>query len=447
VKYQPFAADPDSLSARIVKHDPAVTDAGHAVADASIVLEPPKTLAALTALRDTTFVRAAYRVMLRRDAEPAGLDHYTRQLRSGGLDKVEILGQLRYSAEGRKHPVDIAGLDWRYRLRRAGRVPGIGWAVRWVTSLVRLGSSARTAQNHQGILEEHAAAIQKILGEVRDVRAQLQSSSTAIQHAEGVVAELTGEIRALSRRLAAYQEHATSAVPSTVPVTTSTQAAADDLDDWYVGFEDHFRGTREETKRAQEIYLGYVAAAAAGSPSAPLLDLGCGRGEWLELLKERGYVARGVDANARMIRENRDRGLDVVEQEVLDYLTQQPDASVGMVTGFHLIEHLRIDVLVRLFDEARRVLKSGGCILFETPNPENLVVGAYTFYLDPTHRHPLPPQLIEHFTRGRGFADVEIVRLHPRDEPGADTALLDRWFRGPTDYAVVGWKDGKRPAR
>jgi O-antigen chain-terminating methyltransferase len=114
-----------------------------------------------------------------------------------------------------------------------------------------------------------------------------------------------------------------------------------------------------------------------------------------------------------------------------------------MVTGFHIIEHLRFDLLIRLLDECRRVLRPGGCILFETPNPENLVVGAYTFHFDPTHRHPLPPKLIEFVVRERGFADVEILRLHPRPEEGSDQVLLDTWFRVATDYAVIGWKDGR----
>jgi O-antigen chain-terminating methyltransferase len=186
--------------------------------------------------------------------------------------------------------------------------------------------------------------------------------------------------------------------------------------------------------------------AGAGTESAPILDIGCGRGEWLQLLLEHGCIARGVDLNHAMIVENKQRGLDVIEHDALAYLANLPEASVRMVTGFHIIEHLRFDLLVRLFDECRRVLQPGGCIVFETPNPENLVVGAYTFYFDPTHRHPLPPQMVEFLAQQRGFADVDILRLHPRPEHGADEALLDKWFRGPVDYAVVGWKDGK-PAK
>jgi O-antigen chain-terminating methyltransferase len=173
------------------------------------------------------------------------------------------------------------------------------------------------------------------------------------------------------------------------------------------------------------------------------VDVGCGRGEWLELLRERGFVGRGVDGNRVMIAGNVERGLDVVAGDALAHLAALPDASVGMVTGFHIIEHLPFAQLVRLFDECRRVLRPGGCAVFETPNPENLVVSGYTFYFDPTHRHPLPPQMTEFLAWQRGFSDVQILRLHPRPEVGSDRALLDRWFRTATDYAVIAWKDRK----
>ena len=447
MKYHEFTPDPDALATRIMQHDPVVTGEPGAGASGGDV---PKTLDALTGLRDATFVRAAYRTVLGRDADPSGLDQFVRLLRTGALDKVDVLGQLRYSPEGRRRAVDIPGLQWRYTLRRVGRKGGIGWVVRWVTALMRLPSMMRSGQHHQAVLEEQAAAVQKVLAELRDLRAQLQASSVAVQNVEGVLAELTSDTRALSRRLATYQERAaatgsTDAVPA--PPQTAAPLVAPDADEWYIGFEDRFRGSREETKRAQEVYLPYVVASGAGTASAPVLDIGCGRGEWLELLKERGYLASGVDLNHTMVRENRERGLDVEEQDVLTHLAHRAASSTGMVTGFHLIEHLGVDTLVRLFEESRRVLRSGGCVVFETPNPENLVVGAYTFYFDPTHRHPLPPKTMEQFARSRGFTDVEILRLHPREEPGADAQFLDRWFRGPTDYAVIAWKDGRGAAR
>ena len=494
MKYHQLTPEPEALAARILTQQEAIATAQSAPprgADAprdphtTPSHAPPTTLEGLTALRDRAFVEAAYRLVLGRDADAGGLADGIHQLRSGTLDKVDILGDLRRSPEGRARAVEIPGLSWRYALRRLGRRRGIGWFVRWFLTMVRLPALGRVAQRHQAeieqasvVAEEHAAAIQLIGTELRELRAQTRTLATRMQTAETALGELFGAARTASARLDATEtgiaaaqqafevrhQHLSTAnarliqqlqelrgsvvhvpVPQASPavVAREPERPAGDLDNWYLAFEDLFRGSREETKRAQEIYLDYVAAAGAGTASAPVLDIGCGRGEWLELLQEHACVAKGVDLNRAMVLDNRARGLDVVERDVLAYLADLPDASLGMVTGFHIIEHLRFDLLVRLFDECRRVLRPGGCMLFETPNPENLVVGAYTFYFDPTHRHPLPPRMIEFVVRERRFADVEILRLHPRPEEGLDDVLLDKWFRGPTDYAVIAWKDGR----
>ena len=115
-----------------------------------------------------------------------------------------------------------------------------------------------------------------------------------------------------------------------------------------------------------------------------MLDAGCGRGEWLELLKEQGITTgRGIDNNRVMVKQCEGYGLDVIEGDVIESLRDFPSASLGAVTAFHLIEHLPLNVLVKFLDETARVLKSGGIAIFETPNPENILVGAFTFYLDP----------------------------------------------------------------
>lgn len=117
------------------------------------------------------------------------------------------------------------------------------------------------------------------------------------------------------------------------------------------------------------------------------------------------------------------------------------------MTGFHIIEHLPFDIIVKLLDETVRVLKPGGVAIFETPNPENVLVGSYTFYLDPTHRNPLPSAVIKFLSEARGLCRVEIVNLHPYPEAfkveEADLEVAKRfneYFYGPRDYAMVGWK-------
>ncbi|MFM6025943.1 MAG: class I SAM-dependent methyltransferase, partial [Dolichospermum sp.] len=217
------------------------------------------------------------------------------------------------------------------------------------------------------------------------------------------------------------------------------------LDAFYLTFEDHFRGTREEIFNRLKVYLPLIEKANVGTPDAPILDVGCGRGEWLELLRESGYTARGLDINRVMIEQCQARGLEVIAGDVIDYLQSLPDNSLGAVTGFHIIEHLPFKMLMRLFSETVRVIQPQGLVIFETPNPDNVLVGSNTFYLDPTHIHPLPSATIKFISENFGLENVQIIRLHPYPENakinGQGVAeRFNDYFYGPQDYAVVGYK-------
>jgi O-antigen chain-terminating methyltransferase len=174
-----------------------------------------------------------------------------------------------------------------------------------------------------------------------------------------------------------------------------------------------------------------------------VLDLGCGRGEWLALLTEAGYAARGVDLNPLMLERARAQGLDVACQDALAALAAQPDASLGAITAFHLVEHLPFPVLYRLFAEIARTLAPGGLLIAETPNPENLLVGSHTFYHDPTHRNPVTPTFLSFLAQYHGLGQIEILRLHPYPEsarvPGNDplTERVNGHLCGPQDYALL----------
>ena len=207
----------------------------------------------------------------------------------------------------------------------------------------------------------------------------------------------------------------------------------------YAALEDRFRGSREEIKERFKVYLSYVANAA------PVIDLGCGRGEWLELLSEAGIEAHGVDTNRIQIEQCRARGLNASEEDFVSHLHNLADGSVGTVTGFHIIEHVSLDNLLTLVNEVMRVLRPGGLVIFETPNSENVLVGSHYFYYDPTHRHPLPSELMEFLLESRGFHKIEILNLHPWDaaklpEDNELAARLNTYFYGPMDYAIVGRK-------
>jgi len=213
--------------------------------------------------------------------------------------------------------------------------------------------------------------------------------------------------------------------------------------DFYRAFEDRFRGTADVVESRLAVYLPFVRGAAGAHPDATLVDIGCGRGEWLDLLHKSGIAARGVDVDEAMLRDCAARGLQVERADAFDFLKRLPDASQFAVTAFHFAEHLPFDQLHVLAVEAMRVLRPGGVLIIETPNPESLIVSSTDFYLDPSHRHPLPPKLLEFWADYHGFDDIRILRLQEKQDVAPDRMSIWDVLSGTSpDYALVARKPG-----
>ncbi|MCK4493078.1 MAG: methyltransferase domain-containing protein, partial [Methylococcales bacterium] len=248
------------------------------------------------------------------------------------------------------------------------------------------------------------------------------------------------------RRLNLLLEEARKRLPapfSAEQIKTIAKEEDHIFDAMYVAFEDKFRGTRKDIQQRQEVYLPTIEAALKATGQALILDMGCGRGEWLELLQEHNISAEGVDLNCIMIKECDERGLKATEADILDYLRPLKNSSISAVTGFHIIEHLPFKVLIALFDECLRVLKPEGVIIFETPNPENLLVGACNFYTDPSHHNPLVPETMRFTIEQRGFEKTEIKRLHKYSdfyETTSEDEFIKTHFYNEMDYAIIGHK-------
>lgn len=178
----------------------------------------------------------------------------------------------------------------------------------------------------------------------------------------------------------------------------------------YLAFENRQRGSREAIRKRIARYLPDLCSMA------PVLDLGCGRGEVLEFLGENGVLAKGVDGNAAMVRHCCELGLDVVTGDLNRFLSIQEDASLGAVTCFHVIEHLPAAELIELLEQAMRVLRPGGLLVLETPNPQSLVVGGSAFWIDATHQKPIHPIALRAALEDVGFAQVEIRTAQPFSE-------------------------------
>jgi O-antigen chain-terminating methyltransferase len=218
-------------------------------------------------------------------------------------------------------------------------------------------------------------------------------------------------------------------------------------DAFYLAFEDRFRGSRNDVKSRCEVYLPYLASVTIPKTDCHILDIGSGRGEWLELLRQNDFVSvSGVDTNVAMAAQCRDQGFSVEIQDCVDHLTSLQTGSLTVITAFHVIEHLPFERQMLFLSEAYRVLARGGMLIFETPNPDNLIVAAKNFYIDPTHRRPLPSPLAAFLVEHTGFSNVEVVNQHPfpadviLQEENELAVRFNQLFYSDQDYGVIARK-------
>jgi SAM-dependent methyltransferase len=218
---------------------------------------------------------------------------------------------------------------------------------------------------------------------------------------------------------------------------------SDMTNDFYRAFEDRHRGTRERIKSRLQVYVPFVEPLTSIYEDCQAVDLGCGRGEWLEILGELGFDAMGIDLDDGMLAACKDLGLPAEQGEAIAHLRTIPDESLAVVSGFHIAEHIAFADLQTLVQESLRVLRPAGLLILETPNPENLAVGTATFYLDPTHLRPLPPPLLSFLPEYYGFARTKVLRLQESIglAGGVSISLKNVLTDVSPDFAVVAQKE------
>nr|WP_314391376.1 glycosyltransferase [uncultured Campylobacter sp.] len=224
------------------------------------------------------------------------------------------------------------------------------------------------------------------------------------------------------------------------------------MDKFYKSFEDKFRGQRSEIKKRLLAYEPFLQILKQQDEKPAAVDLGCGRGEWLEILKQNGFAVRGCDVSEEMIKECEKNALEAKKQGAIEFLSELEDSSLALVSAFQLVEHLEFSELCELIKQARRVLKDGGILILETPNPENLRVATLTFYLDATHVKPIPPMLLEYLCEFEGFSNTFMMRLNSNlsfseDLQNQNVTLRDVLSSVGLDYAILGLKNGDEKTR
>jgi SAM-dependent methyltransferase len=298
---------------------------------------------------------------------------------------------------------------------------------------------------------------------VRDTRRDARADKIAAEQAElrSLVALAQQATLAIKRALESADRP--SRLPEAAEPRPATReprpASFHSLDSYkYVGFEDQFRGSREVIRARLESYLPFFAGAS------DILDVGCGRGEFLELLAAAGISGRGIDLNHEMAELCRARGLDVAETDAVSYLATLPDASLGGLFAAQVVEHLQPDYLLRFLDLAFLKIRPGGRLVLETLNPACWVAFFESYIRDITHVWPLHPETLKYLVLASGFtrADIEyrspvppqdrlhtIARLQADASAGSDLGDLVETFNANVDklnarlfthldYAVIG---------
>lgn len=214
---------------------------------------------------------------------------------------------------------------------------------------------------------------------------------------------------------------------------------------FYKELENKFRGSQKVIEDRFAFYEPFLNVVKGLHKNHVAVDIGCGRGEWLELMVKKGFKAVGVDTDACMCEAVAEKGLKVFNKDALSVIGDYEDNSLSIVTGFHIAEHVPFDYLQKIFQESYRVLKPGGLMILETPNAENIKVATVNFYLDPTHNKPIPNKLLLFLSEYFGFEVQTIARLqapiHLSDKH-YNVTIQDVLEGVSPDYALIALKTG-----
>jgi SAM-dependent methyltransferase len=332
---------------------------------------------------------------------------------------------------------------------------GAAAAIEGLAHSVDLGD--QHANRVQAALATTESAVDDLVDDGRAMRSQLADLTDSVTALRDEVAAARSELATIAARqdliFRTAREGLAAQGLDTGQLTELSRELSTGFEQLYEDLEDQFRGKREDVQAKLQPYLADIIATDG---PGPVIDVGCGRGEWLEVLASAGIESYGVDYNGVVVERCVAQGLDVREADALVHLREIPGGSARAITSFHVAEHLSLDTLIGLVDAALLALAPGGILIFETPNPTNVNVGAASFYLDPTHLKPLHPQFLQFLVIQRGFASAEVRYLNAEDGPTLtvdDLApngelersqeLVDRinWsLAGPLDYGVVARK-------
>lgn len=313
--------------------------------------------------------------------------------------------------------------------------------------LAKVGELRAKVEQQQGAMESRYASFTEIA-----VSSTTEAVERANRRTEALEVRLAEEMRLMQAQLRKLKSIATQspivAEPPAVRFEGEVQAPAqhDGIEFDYYQFEEKYRGSWELIRERQQKYVRFFA------PGESVLDIGCGRGEFVSLMVEHGVNVSGIDLDRFMLSVAEEKGLPVQQADAHEYLQHVPDRSLDGIFMSHVVEHIPTNLMVSLLDQCFRKLRYGGRIILETPNPLSLLIFSNSFYMDPTHQKPIHPETLKFMLNQVGFEVTETIfsgDIEPEhkmqflpvekqmEELNRNFDKLNHWLYGPQDYAVV----------
>lgn len=459
------------------------------------------------------FVKACYEKILLRDLDREGAYHHVNRLHNREISKLELIYEFARSEEGCQKGIKLRGRKIRYQslrfFRKLFRVPVVGRVFRFIYNLfginrvinslvnwnrdivVRadkleqlcgaLEGHIEASERHIEALERHIEALERGVEEERNFSSSFVSSyedrmeplelnvrnnNTLLEKYEGLfekhqisIDQYEDDINNLIVQVSNLNAARSSMKPAVVEIkgekqqNTNVEEVVSGADSYYsidyFDFENRFRGSQEHVKNAQRIYLPYFKACEN------VVDIGCGRGEFVELLVENGIGIKGVDLYLPYVEYGKMNGLPVFHGDGIEFLKQQEQVD-GIFVG-QVVEHISVQQIIELCAVAYEKLTDGSYLIMETPNPTSLAIYTESFYRDPSHNKPVHPETLKYITEKRGFSDVQILytegsrlpyhipKLSDENEGREhefDVAMqrVENLLYGSQDYAVIAKK-------
>jgi O-antigen chain-terminating methyltransferase len=367
---------------------------------------------------DQEFVETAIQVVLNREADPPGVRGGVAAIRSGELNREEYIKALSDSEEGAKR-ISYKKLMKKFRLMKITsyfcQLPVVGALLCNTKAIFTVDQEINQLKNNYYQLEGELLELKTIIDDLFIYLYERQYDLPGL----------------------GFDNRIHECGDGKDEVAENKQL----FEDFQEGLSCKFRGDYQEIIERLQVYTPYLEKIGS-SENEPIVDVGFGRGEFLELAKQRGLHMVGIDTNQSSVADGISNGFTVENLDAIDYFKRKVTGSIAAVCMIHIVEHIEYKNLLLLLKEIFRCLKNGGLIIVETPNPDNLIVSSAQFYLDPTHLNPIPEALMSYMLSYVGF-EVDKIGLSTRNSDFTNRVAdkqLNYMLTCTQDYALIGRK-------